>query len=232
MIPHYRFPESTEVNRRLPKEVLYQRLNPSAALRQLFISQIQEITWRNKLAADTMNIGAGGDYSELHVFDIELKNGVTELDEQVLQAIDSLIIFPIFFRLIRKIGDNKQVQYQIAYKSAQVEGQDKVKIGRYFASCWLQFADVDNRHFLPIVLNITQLYRQLLQHFIPLLLGSDESLRDLMTRVELIDAKRREIKKTTDKLNKEKQFNRKVVMNAALRQQINELQKLIGKDTP
>lgn len=99
--------------------MLYQRLNPSAALRQLFISQVQEITWRNKLAADTMNIGAGGDYSELHVFDIELKNGVTELDEQVLQSIDSLIVFPVLHRVSRKAGSQTQIQYHLAHKAPQ-----------------------------------------------------------------------------------------------------------------
>ena len=231
MTLHYRFPESTELNRRLPKDALYQRLNPSSALRQLFINQVQEIIWRNKLSADTMNIGTGGDYSELHVFDIELKNGIAELDEQVLRAIDSLIVFPIFFRLIRKIGDNKQIKYQIAYKSPKVKELDKVKSGRYFASCWLAVAEIDNQCFLPIVLNIQQLYKQLLQHFVPVLSDSDEPLSDLMARAELIEGKRREIEKTTDKLSKEKQFNRKVVINAVLRQQMNELQKLIGKDT-
>ena len=56
MSMHYRFPASTELNRRLPKETFYQRLNPTSALRQAFVTQVQEIIWRNKLAADTLNI--------------------------------------------------------------------------------------------------------------------------------------------------------------------------------
>ncbi len=227
MIPHYRFPESTEVNRRLPKEVLYQRLNPSAALRQLFISQVQEIIWRNKLAADTMNIGAGGDYSELHVLDIELKNGVTELDEQVLQAIDSLIVFPVLHRVSRMVGSQTQIQYHLAYKAPQGENSEKVKVGRYFSSGWLLQPEEHNQHTLPIALNITQLYRQLLQPFLPLQLRVDESIDECMNRVEELSKLQKQINKLQNQLLREKQFNRKIDLNrelSVLRQTLQTLQ--------
>ncbi|MEA9423597.1 DUF4391 domain-containing protein [Aeromonas caviae] len=97
MTSHYRFPRPTELNRRLPKEALYQRLNPTAALRQLFVTQVQEINWSHKLSSDTLNMTAGGDYPELQVFDIELKAAVCELDEELLRAIDGQIVHPIFF---------------------------------------------------------------------------------------------------------------------------------------
>lgn len=227
MTLHYRFPESTALNRRLPKDALYQRINPSSALRQLFINQVQEILWRNKLSADTMNIGTGGDYSELHVFDIELKNGVAELDEQVLRAIDSLIVFPIFFRLIRNIGGNKQVQYHLAHKAPTIEGAEKVKVGRYFSSDWLAQPEQHNLHDLPIVLNVTQLYRQLLQPLLPLQFRTDESIDECMNRVEELNKQQRQINKLQNQLLREKQFNRKIELNrelSVLRQRLQMLQ--------
>lgn len=44
-----------------------------------------------------------------------------------------------------------------------------------------------------------------------------ESLADLVARVELIAAKQREVEKAASRLAKEKQFNRKVEINAKLR---------------
>ncbi len=216
MTLHYRFPESTALNRRLPKDALYQRLNPSSALRQLFINQVQEIIWRNKLSADTMNIGTGGDYSELHVFDIELKNGVAELDEQVLRAIDSLIVFPVLHRLTRKVGHNEQVQYHLAYKAPTRESAEKIKVGRYFSSDWLAQPEQHNLHDLPIVLNVTQLYRQLLQPLLPIQLRADESIDECMNRVEELNKQQRQINKLQNQLLREKQFNRKIELNREL----------------
>ncbi len=217
MTLHYRFPESTALNRRLPKDALYQRLNPSSALRQLFINQVQEIIWRNKLSADTMNIGTGGDYSELHVFDIELKNGVAELDEQVLREIDSLIVFPVLHRLTRKVGHNEQVQYHLAYKAPTRESAEKIKVGRYFSSDWLAQPEQHNLHDLPIVLNVTQLYRQLLQPLLPIQLRADESIDECMNRVEELNKQQRQINKLQNQLLREKQFNRKIDLNRELR---------------
>ena len=47
-----------------------------------------------------------------------------------------------------------------------------------------------------------------------------------MARVELVATKRREVEKTQARLAKEKQFNRKIEINTALRQLKTELQEL------
>jgi hypothetical protein len=73
---------------------------------------------------------------------------------------------------------------------------------------------------------MAQLYSALLQRLIPLLARSQESLADWVARVDLVTAKRREVEKTQARLAKEKQFNRKVEINATLRQLMNELQRL------
>jgi hypothetical protein len=70
------------------------------------------------------------------------------------------------------------------------------------------------------------LYEQVLHRLIPTPARSQESLADLVARVELVAAKQREVEKTASKLAKEKQFNRKVEINAHLRQLKIELQGL------
>ncbi|MFM4941834.1 DUF4391 domain-containing protein [Aeromonas bivalvium] len=234
MIPHYRFPPGTALNRRLPKEALYQRLNPTAALKQAFIGEVQEIHWCHKLASDTLNLASCADYPELQVFDIELKAGVSEISESVLRAIDGLIAFPIFYRITRALGGSPQVQFQLAYKAPAVAESDKVKLGRYFASPWLPLPGEAMLSPLPMALDIGQLYRQLLQplveamastgpavaltgsHGAPWQPRADEPLSSWMVRLDETAKLEKRITGLQGKLAREKQFNRKIELNCEL----------------
>ena len=70
---------------------------------------------------------------------------------------------------------------------------------------------------MPLALDLGALYEQLLQRLIPLPLRQNETLAELVTRVEHLRLKENEAQKITSKLAKEKQFNRKVEINAQLR---------------
>jgi hypothetical protein len=75
------------------------------------------------------------------------------------------------------------------------------------------------------------LYEQALHHLIPTPARPQESLADLVSRVEQVAAKQREVEKAASRLAKEKQFNRKVEINAHLRQLKNELEELTGRES-
>lgn len=234
MIPHYHFPVSTALNRRLPKEALYQRLNPSTALKQVFITEVQEINWHHKLAADTLNLASCTDYPELQVFDIELKTGICEVSESVLRAIDGLIVFPIFYRLTRIFSGNTQMQYKLAYKVPATTESDKIKLGRYFTSPWLPSPCEDTLAPLPMALDISQLYRQLLQTLVKSELSTgntvtvdtrpntlwqplaDEPLDSWMSRLDESARLEKRIAGLQGQLAREKQFNRKIELNREL----------------
>lgn len=234
MTPHYHFPASTALNRRLPKEVLYQRLNPNTALKQTFITELQEIHWSHKLAADTLNLASCTDYPELQVFDIELKTGICEVSESVLRAIDGLIVFPIFYRLARVFSGNSQVQYQLAYKVPANTESDNIKPGRYFASLWLPSPCEDTLVPLPMALDISQLYRQLLQPLVKSELSAgltvaadatpgalwqpraNEHLGHWMNRLDEAARLEKRIAGLQGLLAREKQFNRKIELNREL----------------
>lgn len=234
MIPHYHFPASTSLNRRLPKEALYQRLNPSTALKQMFITELHEIHWSHKLAADTLNLASCTDYPELQVFNIELKTGIAEVSESVLRAIDGLIVFPIFYRLTRIYGGKTQVQYQLAYKVPAATESDKIKLGRYFASSWLPYPCEEKLAPLPMALDISQLYRQLLQPLVIFELSAgltvaadatpsalwqprtNELLGHWMNRLDEAVKLEKRIAGLQGQLAREKQFNRKIELNHEL----------------
>ena len=157
-----------------------------------------------------------GDYPELHVFDIKLKTGVTDIDVEVLRAIDSLIIFPIFYRITRRLGDTYLQQYQLAYKPPVVGGGDKIKLRHYFTSSWLLLPSDTELSSLPITLSITQLYRQLLQPLVGLRARVNEPLAVWIARLEDITLQEQRISSLQNKLRQEKQFNRKVELNRTL----------------
>jgi hypothetical protein len=94
----------------------------------------------------------------------------------------------------------------------------------YFVSPW-QPANAP-RQALPVVLHLAALYESLLRALIPLTGRPQEKLADLVLRLGKLNALRRDIQKTQAHLAKEKQFNRKVGINAQLRQLKTQAQEL------
>jgi len=94
----------------------------------------------------------------------------------------------------------------------------------YFASPW-QPATAP-RQALPVVLDMAALYETLLRTLMPLPPRPQEKLADLVLRLGKLNALQRDIQKTQAQLAKEKQFNRKVGINAQLRALKAELQGL------
>ena len=79
---------------------------------------------------------------------------------------------------------------------------------------------------MPVALHLGNLYEQLLLRLIPLPVRAQETLAELVVRTELATTKRREIERTQAKLKREKQFKRKVEINAELRKLRTELSEL------
>jgi hypothetical protein len=69
---------------------------------------------------------------------------------------------------------------------------------------------------LPVVLNMGALYQAILQNLSPVPIRVEESLSDLVERVDQLHLKEREADKLTIRITKEKQFNRRVELNRIL----------------
>lgn len=122
-------PTSTVLNRHVPKEKFYTKTSVSAKLRQLFTDEIEKITWRGKVAPDTLNITADG-YAELQIFEIALKG--SELSVAVLKHIDTFIPYPILF-ILNKPGSTKAV---ISFKESAIKNENQMKVDTYFDTGW------------------------------------------------------------------------------------------------
>ncbi len=124
-------PNSTEFNKRIPKQKFYDNLSVTPTLKKAFAEQIKVIYWRNKIAPTTVNLAASDSVMEIEVFEIQLNT--PELDESVLRQIDREIPYHILF-LLEYSGQYRAV---IGYKEASASGKTAFKVDHYYSTDWL-----------------------------------------------------------------------------------------------
>jgi hypothetical protein len=211
----FQYPERARVDRLLSKNKIYGHAQPSRAVRQRFIDEVEQVAWKYKLAPETINLPAQSGVEEIQVFEIALKTG--ELREDVLRTIDRAIPSQIFFELTH---DGK-VRFAAAYKRLSETTPARPVVDGYFETPWRSAEAV--RSPLPAALNLAGLYQQMLGcHMEASPLGlrprDGEPLAETVERGNEIRAKLRECRRLEALLRKENQFNRKVELNASLRQ--------------
>lgn len=204
------YPAAAEFGKVIPKAKIYEHSGANTRLKDLFVEQVEQIVWQYKLAPETIHLPARPGVPEIQVFSIQLKT--PELHTDVLRCIDKVIPFPIVFELTFE-GDTQVIA---AYKRPNEADRSRWVLSDYFASEW--FPANHKRSALPVALHLGGLYEQLLHRLIPLPARARETLSDLVARVEQAQAKQREVDKMAARLAKERQFNRKVEINAQLRQ--------------
>jgi len=217
------YPKQAAFGRVLPKNKIYEHSGANTRLKDLFVKQVEQIVWQYKLAPETLHLPARPGVPEIQIFSIQLK--MPELHADVLRCIDGAIPFPIVFELT---FDGK-TQVVAAYKRPNEADASRWVLSDYFASDWLPMGS--ERTAMPVALHLGGLYEQLLHRLIPLSARPQETLAELVARVERAQAKQRELDKTTARLAKEKQFNRKVEINAELRKLKIELDELKNQIT-
>lgn len=249
----FAWPKQAAFGRVVPKSKIYEHAAVSAALKERFVQQVEQITWAYKLAPETVNLPATPAVIEIQVFRLNLRGA--SLDHEVLKAIDRAIPFPLIFEL----AQGGRIKLAAAYKRpAQTPKSDadssRWVVGSYFEAGWQP--EIYPRQPLPVALDMAGLYEQLLSL---LIFYKDEGgrLRDEKTsqisdapaasytvedqaepygqltleqRIELaqaITAQQTQIERIKARLGREKQFNKRVAINTELRDAKQELQRLI-----
>lgn len=222
--PFFDYPKAAAFGRVVPKSRIYEHAGAGTALRDLFVTQVDQIVWKYKLAPETTNLAATKAVSEIQVFGISLRTET--LGEEVLRAIDRAIPFPLIFELTWS-GKRKAVA---AFKRPSDADATKWVVSAYFATDWTP--DDAPRRSLPVALNLGGLYEALLTAMMPnVALKRDQAVEDIQTRVALIEAiwaKKREVDRIKARLTRENQFNKRVTINAELRAARQELEYLSG----
>ena len=204
-------PQSTEFNKRIPKQKFYEHITVSPALKKSFVDQIRMIYWRNKVAATTVNLAPGTIVDEVEVFEIRLNSA--SLDEAVLRQIDREISYHIIF-LLEYEG---KLQAWTAYKEKTPTANAVFKVGKYYHTEWMTEAE------LPIRidgLNLDAVYENFVRQIAGDALKADsgESLKASVERDEKKKQLEKQIAVLENKMRREKQLNRQMEMNAELKQ--------------
>ena len=216
--PFISYPKQAAFGRVLPKNKIYEHSGATPAVREMFVRQVEQIVWQYKLAPETINLASKPGVPELQIFSIQLKTPT--LNHEVLRCIDGAVQFPIIFELTFE----GKTQVVAAFKRPSESDSNRWVVSEYFPTQWMPNDVV--RTAMPLALDLGTLYEQLLQRLIPLTVRQNEALAELVTRVEDLRLKEKEVQKIVSKLAKEKQFNRKVEINAQLRAIRQELENL------
>lgn len=214
----FAWPKQAAVGRPLSKAKIYEHARPGAALRALFVAQVEQITWAYKLAPESLNLPAKPGVPEIEVFEIALKT--PNLDSAVARCIDRAIPYPILFEL----SFAGRVQAMAAFKRPSEADAAQWVVSDYFASDWIP--EATPRSPLPMALDLATLYEQLLRPLIPLRPRPAEGLREQIDRLATLRKTQAAERALAARMEREKQFNRKVELNAQLRTIRNQLDAL------
>lgn len=199
-------PRSTEVNRRVAKEKLYQNATLTPQTRDMIKDQIESVVWRNKLADSTVGISAGEDIKEIQVFEVQLRQ--RELDKRVLPAIAKAIPYKILF--IHIFGDEAQVWIEAA--------------GTFYNTDW---QPLDGFTLKFEGLNLDAVYENLARQISGGRLGTDGDIEEAVVRDKERQKLERDIAALEKKVLREKQFNKQVELNGELKCLKKELEELL-----
>jgi hypothetical protein len=214
----------------IPKNKIYEHAGANTALKDLFAREVE--------APETVNLAATKQVAEIQVFRITAR--VSTLDAQVLRAIDKAIPFPLIFEVVH----GGRVKLAAAYKRPSEADSARWVVGTNFEGDW-QPVDAP-RAPLPVALNMGALYERLLEPMVEGQTGrlipgmsdqlqkaftvaeSDEplSLEARIARAEAIKAQAHDVERIKSRLAREKQFNKRVAINAELRAATQKLERL------
>ena len=205
----FTYPKQAEFNRPVPKTKIYAHAKPSKRVKELFVAQVGEILWKYKLSPETINLPPRNGINEIQVFEIALRT--PQIDPAVLNVIDKAIPFPLVF-LLTHAG---QVSFAASYKRPSEADTAKWVIEACFQTV-PQPMDAE-RPPLPVALDLAGLYEQIVRRHIPLPARRGEGIVDHVARFNMLAAKMKARQQMEARLVQEKQFNRKVEMNASVR---------------
>ena len=213
-------PKATEFNRRIPKAKFYENINITISLKRLFVDQIKNIYWRNKIASTTTNLRDGKYVTEIEVFEINLNSSQVDID--LLKSIDSVIPYHILYIL----EYNGKYQAWIGYKETTDIEKKIYKVDRYYYTNWL-----DEMELIVKLegLNLDDVYENLVRQIAGDKLQSDnstETLKQSVERDKKIETLQKQISILQNKIRKEKQLNKQIEMNTELKMLRSVLEKL------
>lgn len=214
-----KFPETTIVNKIVPKTAFYKHLEVNSSMKTHFVDDVERIVWSNKLAPSTLNVSDGKLVHEITVFTVVLKN--KDCPSDIFVFIDkNLPRHTVFF-----LSYEGERSILINYKEAtQANSANPYKVTETYRTSW------NKSESASLVLEGSSL-DLIYENMVRQIAGATivESTQSLKSDIEISQKQellRREISALKTKLNAERQPQKKFLLH----QQLIELErKLIEK---
>ncbi|ETD67886.1 hypothetical protein V757_10810 [Pelistega indica] len=214
----YHYPEKAKVAKTIPKNAFYQHGGASCRIEQLFIQEVESITWAYKLAASSLPMDETDKVKEVQIFHIQSR--VPDISEDILHFIDKSIPSPIIFEVYYQ----DTLTLSAAYKRPNRNNSAETVLYDYYHQ------KVESNHSrlpLPSFLTIQGLYEHLIEQILPIRvaeLGSREqednthSIEEKLQQAEEVQRLQEQLIKLKRQLAKERQFNHKVELNLRIQE--------------
>lgn len=191
-------PTSTLLNKFIPKNIFFKNVVVNSKMKAEFTDKIQKITWKYKISQETLWVTKTDIIEEIEIFEILLKQ--RNIPKNILKIIDKSIPYRILY--IFKYQDD--FSYGITLKWE--------KVWNYYFSQWNEDIDFDFEGS-----DMEKVFENIIKKFLTNIdtqnKNFDEIIKTDTTRISL----KKEIEKLNSKIQKEKQFNKKVELNRLVR---------------
>ena len=220
MINILNYPQSTIIDRVVPKTNFYRFLDVTSRLKTRFVNDVVNIKWMYKLAPQTLNVNASESIPEILVFVVTLKEQDCPNDLFLFldQNIPQYIVFVLLYE--------DKAMLMLNYKEYVGSDKKAFNIKQTFTSQWVDMTDIS----LPVE---GQSMQRVYDNFVAYISGIGEHKAGAMA--EIVELKQRiakeeaELKVLLTKVRKEPQLNRQLEMNKQVKVKRMELDSLKQK---
>lgn len=214
------YPQSTVVNRVVPKTMFYKFMEVNPRMKTHFVNDVVNITWLYKLSAGTLNVMDAEDLIEIEVFVAQLKQPDCPTD--LFSFIDANMPHHIVFILTHE--DNAMLL--INYKDWADSTHTRFKITQTFSSPWVAISD------LSLYVQGQSLQR-IYDNFVAQISGIGEhkagTMAEIVSLRQVIAKAEAELLALQKKMRREPQFDIQMLMNKQVKAKRKELTELKDK---
>lgn len=214
------YPQSTVVNRVVPKTMFYKFMEVIPRMKTHFVNDVVNITWLYKLSAVTLNVMETDNIKEIEVFVAQLKQ--PDCPPDLFSFIDANMPHHIIFILTH----NENAMLLINYKDWADSTHTRFKITQTFSSPWVAIAE------LSLAVQGQSLLR-IYDNFVAQVSGIGEhkagTMAEIITLKQVIAKAESELLALQKKMRHEPQLDVQMQMNKLVKAKRKELEELKKK---
>lgn len=202
-------PSSTYCNKFIAKNKFFERKKIKLNIKDDFYSLIKRITWKYKLAEETIGVDKTEKVEEIEIFEIDLK--IRRVSESIIKIIDNVVQYPVLY--VFKYNDS--LCYGIFVK--------KDNIHKFYNSKWGEKINFDFKG-----INLENIYQNLVKVFIKNIDKTNKDFNDIIDIDVNIERLKKEIEVLKNKIKKAKQSKILFEYSRELNNKKKELNKLLN----